>query len=165
MTRKLAILLAMAAPMALSGCGENPLGRAPVLNVVGGSLKLPATSDRPAAGYFTIRGGPQAVELVAVTTELAQRVELHEHARDGDLMVMREIKAIPVPAGEDVVAKPGGLHLMLWGINPAAIEAGKLPAVFIFSNNDRIKADLAITDPGVAADGKHSHGGGEHKGH
>ena len=72
-----AILALAATALTLTGCGEN-LGKGQPLNVVSGHIVMGATPDRPAVGYFRVQGGPQPVQLVAVTADLAQRVEMHE---------------------------------------------------------------------------------------
>ena len=70
-----AIAALAATALTLSACGEN-LGKGQPLNVVSGHIVMGATDDRPAVGYFRVQGGPQPVELVAVTADLAQRVEV-----------------------------------------------------------------------------------------
>lgn len=142
---------ALCAPL-LVGCDAAP-GERQVLRVASGHIVMGATPDRPAAGYFTVEGGPAPVELVAVTTELAQRVEMHENVRENGMASMRELRRAPVPALGRLEFKPGGNHLMIWNINGAAVRAGKLPMVFLFSNNDRIQFDLRIDPPAAAADG------------
>lgn len=151
MMKPLAIAALAAAALTLTACEEN-LGQGPVLHVASGYVQLGATADRPSAGYFTVEGGPQAVELVAVTADLAQRVEMHESARENGVMTMKPLNSAPVPAKGELEFAPGGKHLMIWNINPAAVRAGKLPMVFIFTNNDRIMFDLPIKQA-PAADG------------
>ena len=79
-----AIAAIAATALTLTGCGEN-LGKGQPLNVVSGHIVMGATDDRPAVGYFRIEGGPQPVQLVAVTADLAQRVEMHESVRENGL--------------------------------------------------------------------------------
>lgn len=142
-----AITALAAAALTLSGCGEN-LGGTKPLNVVSGHIVLGATPDRPAVGYFRVQGGPQPVQLVAVTADLAQRVEMHESVRENGVMTMKPITSADVPAKGELVFKQGGKHLMIWNINPAAVRAGKLPMAFVFTNNnnERILFDLPIRE-------------------
>src|SRR3546814_12848847 len=103
-----------------------------------------ATPDRPAAGYFPVRGGPRDVDLVAVTADLAQRVEMHESVRENGVVTMKPLTSAPVPAKGKLEFKPGGKHLMIWNINPAAVRVGKLPMSLVFRNtkNERNLLDL-----------------------
>lgn len=52
--------------------------------------------------------------LVAASTPMAERVELHEMTTEGDVMRMREVPAIDLPAGQEVQLRHGQrYHLML----------------------------------------------------
>lgn len=140
-----------AAALTLTGCKEN-LGAGPQLNVVGGYIQLGATPDRPAVGYFTVTGGPRDVKLMAVTADLAQRVEMHESVKENGVVTMKPLMSADVPAEGKLQFKPGGKHLMIWNINPAAVRAGKLPMAFVFTNNnnERILFDLPIKQASAA---------------
>ena len=162
-----AILALAATALTLTGCGENLVGAKP-LNVVSGHIVMGATPDRPAVGYFRVQGGPQPVQLVAVTADLAQRVEMHESVKENGVVTMKPLLRADVTAKGELVFKQGGKHLMIWNINPAAVRAGKLPMAFVFTNNnnERILFDLPIKqasaaggDEGMAMDhGKMGHG-------
>lgn len=157
---RLALLMPLTlAAASLASCDSGP-GPQQQLHVSSGYIQLGATPDRPAAGYFTVKGGSAPVDLVAVTADLAQRVEMHETVRENGMTSMRPLLRAPVPAQGQMEFKPGSNHLMIWGINGAAVRAGKLPMLFIFSNNDRIQFNLTIKQPGAA-----DKDGGDHKGH
>lgn len=148
-------VLALAVPLlTLTACEEN-LGKGPQLNVVSGHIVMGATPDRPAVGYFRVEGGPQPVELVAVTADLAQRVEMHESVRENGMMTMKPLERAAVPAKGELIFKQGGKHLMIWNINGAAVRAGKLPMAFVFTNNanERILFDMVIKPAEGAAAG------------
>ena len=140
-----AILALAATALTLTGCGENLVGAKP-LNVVSGHIVMGATPDHPAVGYFRVQGGPQPVQLVAVTADLAQRVEMHESVKENGVVTMKPLLRADVPAKGELVFKQGGKHLMIWGINGAAVRAGKLPMAFVFTNNnnERILFDMVI---------------------
>lgn len=158
-----AATLAVAA-LALTGCEEN-LGKGQPLNVVSGHIVMGATPDRPAVGYFRVEGGPVPVQLVAVTADLAQRVEMHESVREDGMMTMKPLLRADVPAKGELVFKQGGKHLMIWGINPAAVRAGKLQLAFVFTNNnnERILFDMPIKEASApaGAGGAMDHGAAE----
>ena len=77
----------------------------------------------PAAAYFTIHGGDAADRLIGVSSTLVPKVEIHTMTMQGDVMRMREVDAIDVPAHATVKLAPGGEHLMLMGL-PAPLKAG-----------------------------------------
>ena len=150
-----AIAALAATALTLTACEKN-LGAGQPLNVVAGYIQMGATPDSPAAGYFTVEGGPRDVELVTVTADLAQRVEMHESVKENGVVTMKPLAAAVVPAKGKLEFKPGGKHLMIWHINGAAVRAGKLPMAFVFTDNDneRILFDLPIKPaPNASADG------------
>ena len=73
--------------------------------------------------YFEVtsaKGG----QLVAVTSPVASSLELHDMKMDGDIMRMRAVDAIPLPAGQPVRLQPHGLHVMVLGLK-APLKAGQ----------------------------------------
>ncbi|HVL76937.1 MAG TPA: copper chaperone PCu(A)C [Noviherbaspirillum sp.] len=74
--------------------------------------------QQSAGAYVTLENrGREADRLVGASTPVAKSVELHTMALDGNVMRMREVPAIDVPAGGRVEMKPGeGFHLMLMGL-------------------------------------------------
>lgn len=82
----------------------------------------------PGVAYFTIHGGDVGDRLVGVTSPRSAKVELHTMSMDGDVMRMREVDAIEVPAGAEVKLAPGGLHLMLTGL-AAPLKTGESVAL------------------------------------
>lgn len=149
-----------AASLTLGGCKEN-LGQGPVLRIASGHIELSSNPDAPSVAYFTVKGGMQPVELVAVTADAAQRVEMHESVKGADgLTEMKPLTRVAIPAESTVEFEQGGKHAMVWGINPAAVKIGKLPMVFMFTNNDRIIFDLPIKPAGAST----GSGAADHKG-
>jgi len=126
--------------LALASCQ-----RAKPLYVDGAYVRLSPDPDNPAAGYFTIHGGAQPVTLLAVETDAAVRLEMHQSMTTaGNMASMQPIQTVDVPAGQKVKFAPGGKHLMIWQINPQAIAAGKMEFKLIFSNGDRLLVDAVI---------------------
>lgn len=52
-------------------------------------------------------------KLVGAASAVAGVVELHEMAMENNVMKMRAIPALDLPAGREVQLKPGGYHVML----------------------------------------------------
>src|SRR3546814_10366647 len=49
--------------------------------------------------------------LVATEGEVAERVELHTHTMDGNVMQMRRVEALEIPAQGKAALQPGGIHI------------------------------------------------------
>ena len=70
------------------------------------------------AAYLEIRNsGDKADRLLSASTAVAKRVEVHVTQRDGDVMRMREVKSLELPARQSVTLEPGGTHLMLLNLS------------------------------------------------
>lgn len=144
-------MAAMAMPLALAGC-EAP----PAVYVDGGYVRLNPNPQAPSAAYFKIHAGNEPIVLRGVMTEQAVRLEIHESVTQDGMASMRRIENMEIPARSTVSLAPGGKHIMLWSINPTALEAGKMSFTFIFSNGDRVIADAVIQKAGDDAGSDHS---------
>jgi len=73
----------------------------------------------PAAGYLVVRNsGVTARTIIGAASNRAARVELHRSSDDNGVARMEPVGRIEVPAGGEAVFAPGGLHLMLMGVEP-----------------------------------------------
>lgn len=102
-------------------------------------VRLPAGAGRPAAGYFTLTGGPEAKTLINVSADLAVRTEMHETMSTGGAMRMRPLSGVPLPAQGEVRFAPGGRHLMLFDVSPALKPGGSTVLTFSFSDGSRLQ--------------------------
>lgn len=66
----------------------------------------------------------KAAKLVGVACKDASTAEMHSMVMEGDLMKMRQVDAIELPAGKAVDLGEAGYHLMLLGLKKP-LEAGK----------------------------------------
>lgn len=80
--------------------------------------------QQKATGLFMHIDAAQDVKLVAGQSPVAGVVEIHEMVMENDVMKMREIPALDLPAGEQVKLTPGGFHLMMMDLKQP-ITAGK----------------------------------------
>lgn len=87
-----------------------------------------ATSKSAKAGavFMTLTNTSDAAQaLTKVTGDVAMMIELHTHIEKDGVMAMREVPQIAVPAQERVALKPGGLHVMLMGLNTEGLTEGE----------------------------------------
>ncbi|MCA9969517.1 MAG: copper chaperone PCu(A)C [Anaerolineales bacterium] len=109
-TRLLALLLLL---LVLAACGGGASGEMEVSDVWGRTSPMAAANG---AFYMQITNNTgQDDALMAVQTDACGTVELHEmYMRENDVMGMRPVPggSIPLPDGETVELKVGGLHVM-----------------------------------------------------
>ena len=98
-------LIALAAPLALTACGDP----APTY-IDQAWIRLSPNKDRPSAGYFVAHGGDSATQLRGVLTDYALKVEMHESVEENGVMTMKPINSVDIPAEGTVTFAPGGLR-------------------------------------------------------
>lgn len=138
-------LALFAAAVAVAGCAQ-PRER----SVTNAWVRLPAVAGRPAAAYFTLHGGKTDATLIAVTTDVAIRTELHETKAAGRAMTMAPLNAVPVPARGTVSFAPGGRHVMVFDLNPVVKRGGTMTLTFTYADGLRIQQDAAVIAAGDA---------------
>ena len=105
------------------------------------------------SGMFARITSAQGGKLVAAASPLAGVVEIHEMAMDGNVMKMRAVTAMDLPAGKTVELKPGGYHLMLLDLKQELKPGETVPVTLVVEGaggkreNVEIKAPVkALTD-------------------
>ena len=69
------------------------------------------------AVFLTItNNGQEDDKLVQADSTVAEAVELHESYRDGEVMRMKRVDSMDIPAGGKLELKPGSYHIMLIGV-------------------------------------------------
>lgn len=140
-----------AAPMDGSGmAGANP-GTMETVKL--GDLELSAGFTRAmlpnqpvGGGFVTIKNtGSTDDVLIAAESPSAGYMELHEMAMEGDVMKMRPLKdGIPVPAGETVELKPGGLHMMFMKVTVPFVEGAAVNVKLTFAKAGSVDLVLPV---------------------
>ena len=150
------LLLAAPLLLALAGPGLAQEVRAGDLAITEAWSRA-AGQGRTGAGYLTIGNrGAAADRLLSASSPAARSVELHNHIREGDVMRMREVPAIEIPAGGSVTLRPGGLHLMLIGLTGPLRQGETVPVTLTFERAGAAQVNLAIQAAGARGPG-HGH--------
>ncbi|WP_195210353.1 copper chaperone PCu(A)C [Actinomarinicola tropica] len=141
------VLLAVLAATGLAACGDDD-GGSPDVRVEGAVLPAPAGAN--GALYLRlVNDGDGSDRLLGATTEAADGVELHEtRAGDDGLSRMVPVDEVEVGPGETVTFEPGGLHVMLLGVDP--LEVGdRLTVVLDLERSGDLEVEVPV---GTVAD-------------
>jgi len=144
---RLNLLLAIATVATIASCAPaNTATYTAKGIVVAEPFSRPAPKGGNGAGFFTLtnnNSGPDT--LLRVESPIALRVELHETSTEGGVMRMRELKGgLKLKAGETVVFKPGGKHVMFLGLGRALAVGDKVPATLVFERAGRTPIELTV---------------------
>ncbi len=110
-----------------------------------------------ATGAFMKLKSKDGAQLVSVSSPVAGIAEVHEMKLEGDVMKMRAVPALDLPAGKTVELKPGGYHVMLMDLKTALKKDSTVPLTLVFKDAKGVQSTLALKvpvatmAPGVAA--------------
>ena len=120
------------------------------MHVVGAWARPAAAAMPNSAAYaLLVNLTDTADTLISATAEVSAAVELHEMTMgEGDVMQMRPIEGgIPVPAGGAALLKPGGLHVMLIGLNQELEVGATMELTLSFAQSGAIQLTIPIQEP------------------
>lgn len=99
---------------------------------VRGAWARPAVPGQTGTGAFMTIVSKEGGRLVGAASAVAGVVEIHEMAMENNVMRMRAVPALDLPAGRAVELKPGGYHVMLLDLKQP-LKAG-----------DRVQVELRL---------------------
>lgn len=110
---------------------EDPWVRAtvPHQKVTGAFMRLTASDD---------------AKLVAAGSPVAGAVEIHEMVMEKEVMKMRPVAAVSLPAGQTVELKPGAHHVMLLDLRKPLQPGDLVPLVLTVEGRDGKRETLDV---------------------
>lgn len=94
--------------------------------------------------------GAQADRLIAAKSTVAARVELHQMQMDGQVMRMREVSAIELPARTEISLRHGGAgthHLMLVDLKQALKDGDRFELELVFEKAGSRRVNVWVQTP------------------
>lgn len=104
------------------------------------------TAGGTGVGFMSIvNGGSQDDRLIAISSAVATRVEIHQMSMADGQMQMRAVSdGLAIPAGQTVELAPGGYHLMLIGLSQALVAGQTVTLELQFEKAGKASVELAI---------------------
>ncbi|SEO88480.1 hypothetical protein SAMN02990966_03222 [Rhodospirillales bacterium URHD0017] len=94
--------------------------------------------------------GPDDDRLVAASSPMAERVELHGIRVVGPDIDMRPLaNGVALPAGSTMTLKPRGYHLLLLGVKQPLAKGSTLPVTLTFEKAGAVAVEFAVEEPGL----------------
>ena len=126
-------------------------------------------AQQQATGAFLRLSASQNARLVAASSPVAGLTEIHEMTVVNDVMRMRAIAGLDLPAAQAVELRPGGYHVMLMQLRQPLNAGERVAITLVFEDANRQRFTQTIEAPvlplGAAAAGAHGHGGPGHGAH
>ncbi len=97
-------------------------------------------------GYMLIKNaGSQADRLVGGSVDFAGKTEVHEMKIVDEVMKMREVKGgLEIPAGGEVLLKPGGYHVMFMKLKEQLKEGETRKVKLMFEKAGEVELDFDV---------------------
>ncbi len=148
--RRFTALIALALSLILPGIalGQETAG----INVHGAWARENPLTGRNGAAYMVLENTGSADFLIGAQSSLAERVEVHTHIMDGDIMRMRKLDELTLAKGEVTTLAPGGHHLMMFDLKSPLVPEHSFPLMLLFKSGKTIEVDVEILSHKQAMD-------------
>lgn len=124
------------------------LGWAQAQNVeVKDAWARPSVQGQQATGAFMKLTAKERLQLLSVSSPVAGVAEVHEMKMEGDVMRMRAVSALDLPAGQTVELKPGGYHVMLMNLKTPLLKDTTVPLTLVFKDAKGVQSKVEIALP------------------
>jgi len=96
------------------------------------------------SGAFMRLTAQRDARLLRVDTPIAGVVEIHEMKMDGDVMRMRAVNGLELPAKRTVELRPGGYHLMLMDLRQPLTAGQTISLQLTIENRDGTRERIEV---------------------
>lgn len=117
--------------------------------VEGGWVRSMVAGQQSTGGYMTLTAS-EPMQLLGISTPAADTAEVHQMKMEGDIMRMRAVPQLDLPAGQAVELKPGGYHIMLMELKQPLTSGMTVPLTLLLRNAKGVDSKLELQLP-VAA--------------
>nr|QXF14406.1 hypothetical protein BCCFPMHH_00009 [uncultured bacterium] len=104
----------------------------------------PPHAKNSAAFLTLINNSDKTIKLVAASSDIAERVELHNHIHQDGMMKMRQVETISVLANSSTKLQPGSYHVMFLGLKQELNEGQVVNIKLYFDNGDEVSVKAPI---------------------
>jgi copper(I)-binding protein len=116
---------------------------------------VPPSAKTTAAFMIIQNKGSDEMVLDSATSELAETVQIHTMEQVGEIMKMREVSEISIPAHGQTALAPKGYHIMLIGLLRPVVEGEMIPLLLNFADGTTVKVDGIVRKWGQMAPMSH----------
>lgn len=114
---------------------------------VQGAWARPARQGENGAVYFLLKNHTADThEVLTAVSDVAKTVEIHESQLSGDVMQMRRVESVSIGPREEVIFEPGGLHIMLIGLNKDLQIGDEIEVTLQFRDFDAITVPVSVQE-------------------
>jgi copper(I)-binding protein len=101
-------------------------------------------AHQKATGAFMSLTASKELRLVEAKSPVADVVEIHRMTMENNVMQMRAVSGLDLPAGKAVELKPGGYHVMLMGLKAQVREGESVPIALVVEDKDKKRTTIEV---------------------
>ena len=105
---------------------------------------VPPTLKNTALFMVIENNGDSPDMLIAVKTDICNKVMIHKTENSKGVMKMRHVDKLVIPPHSKVVFKPGSYHVMLMGLKKPPKPGQKVKFTFIFDKSGAITIEAPV---------------------
>lgn len=127
-------------------------------------VRASAPGQSNGAGYMDIDNDAKAADrLLSVTSDAAERVELHTVQTENGVSKMRQVEGgIALPADTEVKLSPGGYHVMFIKLRAPFKDGATVPATLKFEKAGDVAVEFKVKSASHNPGMSHDHGAMKH---
>lgn len=97
------------------------------------------------AAFMTIRNtGSDDAILKSAHCDVAETVQIHTMEQVGEIMKMKEVSELRIPANGEAILAPKGYHIMLIGLVRPINEGESIPLTLYFTDRATLAVDAVV---------------------
>ncbi|QZP30850.1 copper chaperone PCu(A)C [Pseudomonas sp. DR48] len=101
-------------------------------------------AGQPSTGAFMTLQADSDSKLLSVQSPVAKTVQIHQSTMKDDVMSMRQVESVALPAGKPVSFDPHSYHIMLIDLTAQVQEGSKVPLTLIVENAKGEKETIEV---------------------
>lgn len=129
--------------LTLGACGGKDQNEEE-LSVEEAWYRMPLPGKDKTSAYMKLENhSGQNMILRSAISDQVRTIEIHEIGEESGMFTMRRIKALEIPARQQIELKPGGLHLMLFGVD-SELQPGQAIEIELHYDGESTAADQTV---------------------
>ena len=121
----------------------------PTIHAEGAWSRATSPNQQVGVAYLTITS-TGADRLLGASSPVAAEAQVHEMVMDGQVMRMREVAGLDLPAGQTVSLMPGGYHIMLMNLKSRLTVGETFPLHLTFEHSPATDVQVRVQPAGAS---------------
>lgn len=110
-----------------------------------GYIRANPPASASTAAYMSLDNAAETALIITdVKASVAEQVQIHQTLMNHDVMHMDHMQALEIPGNSSVELAPGGMHLMLLGVDEGMVAGKEAILTFTFQDGSQKKVTLPV---------------------